>query len=295
MKTEQIITTALSAFLVAGLFGCSGSGEKAKEGFDKSREISVITREAGSGTRDAFVELTGILVKKDGQKKDNTTPEALTIDGTQAVMSNVAGNEYAMGYISLGSLNPTVKAINVSGIEATAAMIKEGTYPLARPFNIATKTSGTLSDLAKDFIWFILSADGQAVAEKNGYVSVSQGAPYKATKLTGKIVIAGSSSVSPLMEKLKEAYIALNPEVEIEIQTNDSSSGMLAAKEGTCDIGMASRALKDSESSELTATTIAKDGIAVIVNQKNPIANVSLETLRQVYTGAARTWGSVLN
>jgi phosphate transport system substrate-binding protein len=287
MTKNILIALPVACVVMIGMIGCNEPAA-----FDKKREISVVTREAGSGTRDAFVELTGILVKVDGKKKDNTTKEALTIDGTQGVMSSVGGNEYGIGYISLGSLNATVKAISVNGVTPNASTVKDGTYPIARPFNIAIKDS--VSPLAQDFINFILSDAGQKVVESHGYVSVVQGNTYEPTKLSGKIVLAGSSSVSPVMEKLKEAYLALNPNVEIEIQTNDSSSGMLAAKEGTCDIGMASRELKESEATDLHAITIARDGIAVIVNNKNPLQNLTIAKLREVYMGAIRNWEAVI-
>lgn len=287
------LTIAIAALAALGIIAsCSGKDETAKkEGFDATREISVITREAGSGTRDAFVELAGVLIKQDGKKKDITTKEALTIDGTQGVMSTVSGNDYAIGYISLGSLNSTVKALKIDGVAPDKMSVKTGSYPISRPFNIAIK--GEASPLAQDFIDFILSNLGQQVVDDNGYVSVSEGKTYESKKLTGKLVIAGSSSVSPAMEKLKEAYIKLNPSVEIEIQTNDSSSGMLAAKEGTCDIGMASRELKPSEAETLKSIVIARDGIAVIINTKNPRSELRLSELREIYTGSIRSWNQV--
>ena len=286
MNKKKIIGALAGLAILGGIAACKD--ESKPVGFDSFREISVITREAGSGTRDAFTELAGVLVKQDGKKKDNTTLEALTIDGTQGVMSTVAGNEYAIGYISLGSLNNTVKALQIDGVSADKLNVKRGTYPIARPFNIAFK--GKVDEVTQDFIDFIMSADGQAIVDANGYVSVNEGKPYESKNLKGKIVIAGSSSVSPVMEKLKEAYEAKNQNVQIEIQTNDSSSGMLAAKEGTCNIGMASRDLKASEKEVLTSLTIARDGIAVIVNNKNPQTNLSKETLRQIYTGLIRNW-----
>lgn len=288
-KTTLIACTA-SLALMAILASCNDEGkESAKTGSSEKRtEISVIAREAGSGTRDAFAELVGTLIKENGKKKDITTKEALTIDGTQGVMSTVSGNEYAIGYISLGSLNETVKALKIDGVLPTKESVKSSAYSISRPFNIATK--GEAKGLAKEFIDFIMSADGQKIVEANGYVSVVDGKPYANKKLKGKLVIAGSSSVSPVMEKLKEAFVRLNPDVEIEIQTNDSSSGMLSAKEGTCDIGMASRNLKASESEILSGLTIARDGIAVIVNRQNPKSDLSLATLRGIYTGSIRFW-----
>lgn len=287
-KTTLIACTASLALMVI-LASCNDESKEAKkDAAEKQTEISVITREAGSGTRDAFTELVGTLIKENGKKKDITTKEALTIDGTQGVMSTVSGNEYAIGYISLGSLNETVKALKIDGVLPTKENVKNSAYSISRPFNIATK--GEAKGLAKEFIDFIMSADGQKIVEANGYVSVVDGKPYAGEKLKGKLVIAGSSSVSPVMEKLKEAFVLLNPDVEIEIQTNDSSSGMLSAKEGTCDIGMASRNLKPSESEILSGLTIARDGIAVIVNRQNPKSDLSLATLRGIYTGSIRFW-----
>ena len=293
MKKMALTVCAISLAVMGITAACNGNNDEknAEAPTAKQMDISVIAREAGSGTRDAFTELVGTLIKQNGKKKDNTTKEAITIDGTQGVMSSVAGNEYAIGYISLGSLNGSVKALDIDGFAPTKENIKAAKYPIARPFNIATK--GKMNDAVKDFVDFILSADGQAIIEGNGYIGVSDGKKFQAKKLKGKIVIAGSSSVSPVMEKLKEAYMALNPEMEIEIQTNDSSSGMLAAKEGTCDIGMASRNLKPSELEALTPQTIARDGIAVIVNKQNQISNISLAKLRDIYTGLIRKWSDV--
>ena len=281
--------TISAAILSAGiLVGCGQSDE-----FNPKRQISVISREQGSGTRDAFVELTGILVKENGKKKDMTSADALVIDGTQAVMSNVAGNEYAIGYISFGSLNSSVKAVTIEGVPVSVETVREGSYKIARPFNVAYKNSDNI--LLNDFLDFIASKQGSAIIEKNGYVSVSENASdYESKEYVGKLVIAGSSSVSPVMEKLKEAYMALNKDVVIEIQTNDSSSGMLAAKEGSCDLGMASRELKDSERSALQSKTIAMDGIAVIANQKNPVKDLKLLEVKSIFTGEAKSWEAFL-
>ena len=288
MNKLTFVSAIAGIVVLAIIAACRDDSNSIKLSFDTNREITVITREAGSGTRDAFTELVGILVKQNGKKKDNTTVEALTIDGTQGVISTVAGNEYARGYISLGSMNNSVKALKIDGVSPDKLNVKRGTYPIARPFNVATKSQ--ISEIAQDFLDFIMSADGQSIVDANGYVSVVEGKVYESKNLKGKIVIAGSSSVSPVMEKLKEGYLQKNPGVEIEIQTNDSSSGMLAAKEGTCDIGMASRDLKSSEKDVLNSLTIARDGIAVIVNSKNPQDNLNKETLRQIYTGLIRNW-----
>ncbi|WP_288787272.1 substrate-binding domain-containing protein [uncultured Fibrobacter sp.] len=288
MNKLTFVSAIAGIVVLAIIAACRDDSNSKKLSFDTNREITVITREAGSGTRDAFTELVGILVKQNGKKKDNTTVEALTIDGTQGVISTVAGNEYAIGYISLGSMNNSVKALKIDGVSPDKLNVKRGTYPIARPFNVATKSQ--ISEIAQDFLDFIMSADGQSIVDASGYVSVVEGKVYESKNLKGKIVIAGSSSVSPVMEKLKEGYLQKNPGVEIEIQTNDSSSGMLAAKEGTCDIGMASRDLKSSEKDVLNSLTIARDGIAVIVNSKNPQDNLNKETLRQIYTGLIRNW-----
>lgn len=286
---NKIFSACAAAVLSAGiLMGCGQSNE-----FNPKREVSVISREQGSGTRDAFVELTGILVKENGKKKDMTSTDALVIDGTQAVISNVAGNEYAIGYISFGSLNASVKAVTIEDVPVSVATVREGKYKIARPFNVAYKNSDNA--LLNDFLEFIASKQGAAIIEKNGFVSVAEDSKdYESQGLKGKLVIAGSSSVSPVMEKLKEAYLSLNKDVVIEIQTNDSSSGMLAAKEGSCDLGMASRALKDSESSELQSKTIAMDGIAVIVNQKNPVKDLKLYEVKAIFTGEAKSWEAFL-
>ena len=221
-------------------------------------EVNVISREEGSGTRGAFIELFGIEQKnEDGEKTDYTTDDCDITNSTSVMMTSVAGNDCAIGYISLGSMNETVKALLIDGVKASVENIKNGSYKVARPFNIATKSE--VSDSAKDFIAFIMSAEGQAVIEANGYIAVAEDAPaFDGGKVSGKIVIAGSSSVTPVMEKLKEAYENMNPNVEIELQQSASSSGMASAIDGVCDIGMASRELKESElEKELTGLTIA--------------------------------------
>ena len=259
--------------------------------FDESREITVITREDGSGTRDAFTELTGVLVKGENTRTDNTAVSALTINSTEAVITNVKDNAYAIGYISLGSLNDSVTAVKVNGIDVTAENIKSGEYAISRPFNIAY--NGELSDVAQDFVTFILSADGQKVVSDEGYVTVSENDAYNGAKPSGKISIAGSSSVSPVMEKLAEAYQAVNTNAKIEIQTSDSSAGIQSVTENTCDIAMASRELKNEESDTLTSQTIAKDGIAVIVNKKNTYIDLTMEQIKSIYTGETDNWSDI--
>lgn len=260
--------------------------------FDAGKQIDVISREDGSGTRGAFVELTGVEQKIDGKKVDMTTEDAQITNNTAVMMTTVAGDTYAIGYISLGSLNDSVKAVKVAGVEATAENVKSGAYKVARPFNIAWKEDA-LSDAGKDFIAYILSSEGQAIVNANGYVGSDDAAAYEAAGVTGKVVVAGSSSVSPVMEKLAEAYMAANTGVEIEIQTSDSITGMTSAMEGACEIGMASRELKEAEAAELESTAIAMDGIAVIVNNENPVENLSLEQIGAIYTGETTVWNEL--
>ena len=270
------------------------AADAASGDFDNSEYINVVSREDGSGTRGAFIELFGVEEKNDaGEKIDNTTDEAIITNSTDVMLTTVAGDEYSIGYVSLGSLNDSVKAVSIDGAEATVDNIKSGNYTIARPFNIATK--GTPSDVAQDFINFIMSADGQAVISDNKYIPVDDGAAaFESNGASGKIVVAGSSSVTPVMEKLKEAYAAVNSGAEIEIQESDSTTGMTAAMDGTCDIGMASRELKDSETEGgLTATVIAMDGIAVIVNQENTVSDMTSDTVKAIFTGATTDWSEV--
>lgn len=259
-----------------------------------SGQISVITRERGSGTRDAFIELTGILVKgDDGTKTDNTSEDATILNNTQGVLSNVSGDKQAIGYISLGSLSDAVKAVKIDGVEPSVDTINDGTYKISRPFNIAVKKEGT-SEAAQDFINYILSAEGQKVIADEGYVQINASAEaYQKSDVSGKVTIGGSTSVSPVMLKLQEAYKLVNPNVEIEIQTSDSSAGMTATMEGRCDIGMASRDLKDAEKEALTSSTIAKDGIVVVVNNENSTDSLTLEQVKQIFTGEVSDWSNL--
>lgn len=300
--TKKITATALFGVLAVSAFaGCGGAGSSSNGSsdtgsdaakFDASKTISVVTREEGSGTRDAFTELTGVLVKDGDNKTDNTTTSAVTINSTEAVITNVKDNDAAIGYISLGSLNDTVKALKIGGVEATADNVKSGDYAVSRPFNIAYK--GELSDVAQDFVDYIMSSDGQKIVSDNGYVTVSENAAYSGKKPSGKISVAGSSSVSPVMEKLAEAYQKVNTNAKVEIQTSDSSAGMQSAMGGTCDIGMASRDLKDEEKSALKVETIAKDGIAVIVKNANTCDDLTLDQVKSIYTGETTVWSDII-
>ena len=294
MKLKEIAATLLVATLALGtMVGCGSKGnDNTADSADQtgaSGDITILSREDGSGTRGAFVELFGIEEKDaDGNKVDMTTEDAKITNSTSVMMTTVAGDVNSLGYISLGSLNDTVTAVKIDGVEATADNVSNGTYKIARPFNIATKGED-LSDAAQDFVNYILSKDGQQIITENGYISVGEGKEFTSNNASGKLVIAGSSSVTPVMEKLKEAYLAVNKEAEIEVQESDSTTGMTAAMEGTCDIGMASRELKDSES-ELKATAIAMDGIAVIVNKNNTLDDITSDQVKDIYLGDVTSW-----
>ena len=274
------------------------SGEAASEtapaaDFDADQDITVISREDGSGTRGAFIELTGVEEKNaDGQKVDNTTEAAAIQSSTNGVMTAVANDETAIGYISLGSLNDSVKAVKVGGVAASAETVKDGSYTLARPFNIVTNGEAT-DPVAVDFIAYCLSKDGQALATEEGYVG-SEGEDYTSTQPEGKITVGGSSSVSPLMEKLIEAYKTVNPNAELELLTSDSTTGVSGALDGSYTIGMASRELKDSETEGgAVATVLALDGIAVVVNPANTVEDLTVDQIKGVYTGELTVWSDL--
>ena len=255
-----------------------------------SGTINVISREDGSGTRGAFIELFGIQEEKDGEKIDMTTVDASITNSTSVMMTTVAGDENAIGYISLGSLNDTVKAVKIDGAEATAENVAKDTYKVSRPFNIVTGEK--VSEAAQDFVNYIMSEEGQQIVEDNGYIKAdAEAKPYEAADVEGKVVVAGSSSISPVMEKLKEAYEAVNKNVTVEVQQSDSTTGVTSAAEGICDIGMASRELKDEETEmNLTATVIAKDGIAVVVNNENEVEDLTSDQVKAIFTGETTEW-----
>lgn len=257
------------------------------------KDIVVVSREDGSGTRGAFIELVGVEQKDaSGNKVDNTTIDAEIVNSTSVVTQTVTGNDAAIGYISLGSLNDTVKALEIDGAAPTVENIKNGTYKVARPFNIVMKNA--LSEPAQAFVDFILSAEGQQVVADNHYIPLDNAPAFTGSTVSGKVVVAGSSSVTPVMEKLKEAYMAVNPNAEIEIQMSDSSTGVNSAIDGTCDFGMASRELKDSEVEKgATSTVIAMDGIAIIVNLNNPVTALTSEQVRSIYVGETTNWADV--
>lgn len=291
-KNALIATVALMVIAAClTLVGCGGNDSKGSSSNDSS--INVTSREDGSGTRGAFIELFGIEEKdSSGAKVDKTTTSAAITNSTAVMMTTVANDKDAIGYISLGSVNDTVKAVKIDGAEASADAVKNGSYKVSRPFNVVTK--GELSVVAQDFLDFIMSADGQKVVSDNGYIEVENGGAYTSKGLTGKITVAGSSSVTPVMEKLAEAYKALNPNVTIEVNQSDSTTGVTSAIEGACDLGMASRELKDSETSQgVTAKVIATDGIAVIVNNDNKVDNLTSDQVKKIFTGEVTKWSEI--
>ncbi len=296
----QVDTTdpSSSATATAGPSAADGTGASASSAATDdflSSPIHVYSREDGSGTRGAFVELFELEeTNANGDKEDMTTLDATITNSTSVMMTSVAGDLNAIGYISLGSLNNTVKGLAIDGIEVSAENVKNGSYKISRPFNIVT--ANTPSPAAQDFIAFIMSSDGQAVVEENGYVAIADGtAPYASRGVSGKVVVAGSSSVTPVMEKLAEAYQAINPDATIEVQQSDSTTGVNMALEGTCDIGMASRELKDSETSAgATSTAIALDGIAVIVAPGASVNNLTSAQVKNIFNGTAATWAETM-
>lgn len=288
-KLKKILAICLAMVLIGSAFTACGSDEEGGEaagGESESKAISVLTREEGSGTRGAFIELFGI----EQDDEDKTISSAEVTNSTSVMMQTVAEDVNSIGYISLGSLDESVTAVKIDGVEATAENVANGTYKVSRPFNIATKEG--LSDAAQDFMNYIMSAEGQQVIEDEGYIKADDAAAaFTSNGASGSVTVAGSSSVTPVMEKLVEAYQAVNPNVTIEVQESDSTTGMQNAIDGLCDIGMASRDLKDSETGAgLTGTVIAQDGIAVIVNNDSGITELTSDQVKQVYLGEITQW-----
>lgn len=328
MTTRKITLSAAALLMAAAFAGCSGNTTSASSNSSSAAEagssaadtsaaadssaadstasdstaskldtdITVVSREDGSGTRGAFVELMGIEQKNEaGEKEDMTRGDAEISNSTNGVMMSVAGNVDAIGYISLGSLNDTVKALDVNGVECSVADIKSVDYVVARPFNVCyqqAKLDGNAA--AKDLIAFIESDDGQKIIADNGYIAIDSTGAYAPSGVTGAISLNGSTSVGPIMEKLCEAYKALNPDVSIDIQQTGSGAGITSVTEGTCDIGMSSRELKQEElDAGLTEMKIADDGIAVIVNLENPIENITSDEVMKIYTGEINNWSEL--
>ena len=290
---KKMFAVLLAVLMLMSLAACGRSGGE-NSGFRTDKEIGVISREDGSGTRGAFVELFGVEQKNEaGEKIDYTTASAVITNSTSVMMTTVAGDLYAIGYISLGSLNDTVKAVTIDGAAASAENIENGSYTIARPFVLATQEE--LSDEAQDFMNFILSDEGQTIVADNGYIPVEAAGTYESSVVSGRVVVTGSSSVTPVMEKLQEAYEAANPGVAVEVQQSDSSTGVTNAIDGSCDIGMASRELKDSELEQgVAATVMAMDGIAVIVNNDSPVEDLASEQVRAIFTGEVTEWAEII-
>ena len=291
---KKLLTFGLAMTMAMGaLIGCGGSDTQDDNNKGAAGAITVVSREDGSGTRGAFIELFGIEEKNEaGEKIDMTTDMAEITNSTAVMMTTIAGNTDAIGYVSLGSLDGSVKALEIDGVQATVDNIKNGTYAVARPFNIATGEE--VSDAAQDFIGFIMSEEGQAVVEESGYISQGNNGAYKNTGASGEVIVAGSSSVTPVMEKLKEVYAAVNTNVSVQVQQSDSTTGMTSTMEGMCDIGMASRELKDSElAAGLVPTVIAMDGIAVVVNHENPVTGLEGAQVKDIFTGVVTDWSEV--
>lgn len=303
MKMKKFIAVLATVAMVAGLaVGCGGGsdsgsdegGSGSSSDFDSSMDITIVSREDGSGTRGAFIELFGVQEEVDGEDVDMTTEEAQITNSTSVMLTTVAGDDYAIGYVSLGSLDDSVKAVKIDGAEATADNVKSGDYKVSRPFNIATKTDMN-NPTATDFISFIMSEEGQAVVAEEGYIPLDGVEAYAGDAPAGDVVVGGSSSVSPVMEKLIEAYAEVNPNANIELQTTDSTTGMENAISGSYDIGMASREVKEDElSAGLEAQVIATDGIAVVVNNNNPTDELTSDQVKSIYTGEALTWDEVV-
>ena len=305
MKMKKIAAAVMMVSMVAvTAVGCGSSNGTDTKGadanqsdatsdWDETSDVTIVSREDGSGTRGAFIELFGIEEKQDdGTKVDMTTTDAQITNNTSVMLTTVADNEYAIGYVSLGSLNDSVKALKIDGAEATAENIENGSYKVSRPFNIAVKKDLN-TKVAKDFMSFIMSTEGQKVVADEKYIAVADVKDYAGTKPSGSCVVGGSSSVSPLMEKLIEAYKAVNPNASIELQTSDSTTGMTSTIEGSYDIGMASRELKEEEAAELEPTVIATDGIAVVVNNANPLDELSADQVKDIYVGNVSTWDEI--
>ena len=297
MKGIRMAALPAAALLSAAmLFGCSDGKDPETSGGGSaalSGQITVLSREEGSGTRGAFIELFGIEVKDaDGNKVDQTVKTAEIVNSTSAMSTSVAGNKKAIGYVSLGALSKEVKALKIDGVAPSAAGVKDGSYKVSRPFHVATK--GDATGLAADFLAYVKSPDGQKVVEDKGYISEGAGDTYTASNQTGTLKISGSTSVYPVMEKLVEAYKVLNPDVDIKLQQSDSTTGLNDVKNGISDIGMASRDLKDSEKEAgLVPQVIALDGIAVIVNQSNPLDGLTAEQVQKIYTAAVTDWSEL--
>ena len=296
---KKVLASLLALLIALALAACTddtGGASQVEDpvsAFDSTREINVVTREQGSGTRSAFVELFEVQEEQaDGTKRDAITEQASVENNTNTILTTVQNDPYSIGYVSMGSLNSNVKALSIEGVEANSENVKNGSYPISRPFLIATQKGA--DPLVADFIAFIQSKEGQDIVVVS-YIAVNESAAaYSGDRPAGAIVVGGSSSVAPLMEKLIEAYLAINTNADIELQVTDSSTGMNNAIEGSYDIGMSSRELKDSERETLTETKIAIDGVAVIIHPSNPVGNMTKAQVRDIYLGETKTWETLI-
>ncbi len=300
VMSKRVLGTLMAGVMLTGMLaGCGASsnndsGAETGEAAAPSGAISVVSREDGSGTRGAFIELTGVQTEEGGNKVDNTTADAIVANQTEVMMQNVAGDTNAIGYASMGSLNDSIKAVSIDGVEATTDNVLSGDYSISRPFNIVLK--GDAEGASADFIRYILSSDGQEVIADAGYIQIdSEAEAFESDGSKGDVTVAGSSSVSPVMEKLKESYEEINPDVKVTIETSDSTTGVNSTAEGICDIGMASRELSEEEAADLDSIQIALDGIAVIVNPENSLEDLSLEQVRQIFTGEITDWADIVS
>lgn len=290
--TLSVIAILALIAMVVGLISCSNGAKTESEQNAPSQTsgaITVISREDGSGTRDAFTELMEIT---DEDGNDATTMTAEITNSTSVMASTVQGNAKAIGYVSLGSLSDKVKALKVDGVAPSVETVKDGTYKLQRPFNIAYKEA-EISETAKDFMAYIMSAEGQAVIEEEGYISIDTTTSYKASGAKGTVTVAGSTSVAPVMNVLADKYRALNPDVTVEIQESGSSAGIESAIQGAVEIAMSSRELTSEELETLKSEKIATDGIAVIVNQSNRFDGLTSQQIKEIYLGNITKWEEV--
>ncbi len=289
-RLRTVVGAFAAALCAVGLIACGQPQAAAEKAADT---VAVFSREDGSGTRSAFAELVGLQQKAaDGTPVDLTANDAVITNSTSVMLTSVANDPAAIGYVSMGSLTDAVRALAIDGVEATPANVKSGAYKLARPLNFVTKKD--LSPAAQDFLAFAASAEGQTVAEKAGYVSAATGKPFASNGAQGKVVVAGSSSVSPVAEKIAEAFKQANPNVSVEIQTSDSTTGIALCADGTADVGMASRELADSESAKgLSASPVALDGIAVIVPPSQTVTGLTTQQVRDLFAGDVTSWSAV--
>lgn len=301
MNKKNLIISFVSLVCLIGLIAavfsaCKGNGNETENANNDtanstqiSGSISVLSREEGSGTRDAFTKIMDIV---DENGNDATVSSAEITNSTSVMMSTVKGNSKAIGYVSLGSLSDEVKAVSIDGITPSAETVKNGSYKLQRPFKIAY-IDGKLSDAAKDFLKYIMSREGEAVIGEEGYIGVDATESYIASDLSGTVTLAGSTSVAPVMNVLADKYKELNPNVKIEIQETGSSAGIESAVQGAVDIAMSSRELKEDELKTLKDETIALDGIAVIVNKENSMENMTSEQIKSIFSGETTAWNDV--